>query len=81
MNRSRATLAVGDLVRADPYELHNNPALNQLPFVGIYLGREIDPSGWRPGKHRVLGPSGHVSLWTNQWHVERLPDVATCLDM
>jgi len=62
----------GDMFRADPYEISNNPALNQEPFVGLYLGFEKDVSGWRPGQHRVLGKDGLMMLWSNQWHLEEV---------
>lgn len=68
-------LEIGDMVRADPYEVGNNPVLHHPPFVGIYLGFEKDPSGWRPRMNKVLGPDGYVSLWSNQWHLERIPEV------
>ena len=67
-------LEVGDMVKVDPYDAHNNAALHQPPFVGLYLGFENDPSGRRPRRNKVLGPDGLVILWGNQWHLERIPE-------
>lgn len=66
----RGGVPVGGLVTAVPVPFAGNPELDEPPFVGVFLGRHVDPTGRLPGMVVVLEGARRRVLWSHRWDVE-----------
>lgn len=75
MSKRLEILVVGEIYNFSPIQVDYNPAKNKEPFIGIFIEKIIDPSGWRQPQYKVYGQGRQRVLWSTRWkavHISNL---------